>query len=186
MPKILPEHLPPEDLTEKERRNLTEHTTSRLVWGEGNPLAPIFIILDNPGARENTQGQSFLCASRDTLLQGAMHASLALEDLYVTYLLKARPLRKYDKEKARAFSEKYLFEQVKNHQPAVVFCLGNVVVQTYFQDPKAEVKHLREKTHLVRGIPTVVSYHPLAVRRRPNLRFIFNKDWALVRSLLSR
>jgi DNA polymerase len=31
---------------------------SRMVWGEGNPQAPIMIILDNPGARE---GNSFVC-----------------------------------------------------------------------------------------------------------------------------
>ena len=26
---------------------------SRVIWGEGNPNAPVVIILDNPGARED-------------------------------------------------------------------------------------------------------------------------------------
>ncbi len=184
MPEILPEHQPPEELSEKERRQLTAHTTSRLVWGEGNPEAPIFIILDNPGAREDPKGQPFLCGTRDTLLSGALQAGFNLQDLYVTYLLKARPVKKYDKAAAREFAKKYLFRQVASQRPRVVFCLGNVAVQTYFQDPAAEVKHLRQKSHLIRGFPTVVSYHPLAVRRLPNLRPVFNEDWSLVKTQL--
>lgn len=30
-----------------------------MVWGEGNPAAPIMIILDNPGAREDREGKLF-------------------------------------------------------------------------------------------------------------------------------
>ncbi|MDS1030645.1 hypothetical protein RDV78_09230 [Bacillota bacterium LX-D] len=28
---------------------------SRVIWGEGNPNAPIIVILDNPGAREDKE-----------------------------------------------------------------------------------------------------------------------------------
>jgi DNA polymerase len=42
----------------------------------------------------------------------------------------------------------------------------------------AEVKDLRGMWHIVRKIPTLVTYHPLAVRRRPNLMQQFMQDWS--------
>lgn len=48
-------------------------------------------------------------------------------------------------------------------------CLGDTVVQAMFDDREAHVKNLRGLWHVVLGYPCIVSYHPLAVRRRPNL-----------------
>jgi hypothetical protein len=51
-PVIWPEDkLPNEAVGYKECEICTEK--SRVVWGEGNPNAPVVIILDNPGARED-------------------------------------------------------------------------------------------------------------------------------------
>src|SRR5690554_4826235 len=111
---ILPEDPVPHHLTEQELNDLKAHSTSRLVWGEGNPEAPILVILDNPGARENRDGEPFLCGTRTTLQQGALQAGLELNQLYVTYLLKSRPLKKYDKEQARALGRSVLLKQIEN------------------------------------------------------------------------
>lgn len=184
-PHILPEEKPPFRITEKEQEELTSHSTSRLIWGEGNPQAPLFVVLDNPGAREDAAGRPFLCGTRETLQKGALQAGLDLEDLYISYLLKSRPLKKYDREKARLFGKKYLLQQVAEQRPLLVFCLGNAVVQTYFENPEAQVKQLRGRVHSLQGLPTIVSYHPLAVRRRPNLYPIFLRDWELARSLIA-
>lgn len=44
----------------------------RLVWGEGYPGAPLMIVLDNPGARENRSGEPYVCGTRQTLRR-ALH-----------------------------------------------------------------------------------------------------------------
>lgn len=53
----LPPGMWPEDATPCEHINcqkcLLSLQRSRIVWGEGNPDADIFILLDNPGARED-------------------------------------------------------------------------------------------------------------------------------------
>ncbi|MEK5389445.1 uracil-DNA glycosylase family protein [Margalitia sp. FSL K6-0131] len=40
-----------------------------MIWGEGNPNGDIYVILDNPGAREDREGNPFVCGTRQTLQQ---------------------------------------------------------------------------------------------------------------------
>lgn len=93
---------------------------------------------------------------------------------------KCRPLRKYDKERARAFSKPYLIEQINTIEPKYIVCLGDTVVKAMFDDNEASVKNLRGTWHTVLGYSAVVSYHPLAVRRRPNLMGQFLEDFEML------
>ncbi len=172
------ESLPPEAAGYKQCEVCTEK--SRIIWGEGNPKAPIVIILDNPGARENKEGEEYVCGTRQTLQRAIYEANLKADDIYITYLLKCRPLRKYDKERARQFSMPYLVKQIETIKPKFIVCLGDTVVQTMFGDSEAHVKNLRGSLHTVMGYPTMVSYHPLAVRRRPNLESYFARDFEML------
>jgi DNA polymerase len=152
-----------------------------MVWGEGNPEAPIMIILDNPGAREDREGNAFVCGTRQTLHQAATEAGLKRDDLYVTFILKRRPVRAYDKERVRqTCMMHHLTRQLKCKQPDFILCLGNTAVQSFFQDPDADVKKMRGAMHEVHGFRTAVAYHPLAVRRRPNLHPLFIEDLSYV------
>jgi DNA polymerase len=153
---------------------------SRMIWGEGNPRASIAVILDNPGAREDKEGNEYICGTRQTLQEALHHINLSAEDVYLTYLLKCRPLKRYNKEAARAFSKPFLVRQIDLMQPKYIVCLGETVVQTMFESSEAHVKDLRGLWHNVLGYPCIVSYHPLAVRRRPNLMRQFMEDWSML------
>ncbi len=157
---------------------------SRMVWGEGNPKAPVMFILDNPGAREDREGSPFVCGTRQTLQTAANEAGMASDQLYMTYILKRRPIRAYDKPKTRAICMNHLLEQLQKQQPALVVCFGNVAVQSFFRNPELEVKSLRGSWQQVNGYPTAVTYHPLAARRRPNLYPLLLEDMRLVASRL--
>ncbi len=183
--RILTEDPLPTYLTDEHRHLLNRHTSARLIWGEGNSAAPVFIVLDNPGARETKEGEPFLCGTRETLQKGISAAGLELEQIYVSFLLKARPLKKYDKEKARRLSLNFLLEQIKKHEPTVVVCLGDVGAKAYFADPQVSAKSLRAQRHILHGFTTVVSYHPLAVRRRPSLYRYFVEDLSLAAQTLA-
>ncbi|OQB25623.1 MAG: Uracil DNA glycosylase superfamily protein [Firmicutes bacterium ADurb.Bin182] len=153
---------------------------SRVIWGEGNPKAPVMIILDNPGAREDKDGNVYICGTRQTLQRSLNQANIAQDDIYVTYLLKCRPLRRYNKEEVRAFSKPFLIQQITSMQPKFIVCLGDTVVQVMFGDRNAHVKDLRGAWHEILERPCMVSYHPLAVRRRPNLMRRFIEDWYML------
>lgn len=65
----------------------------------------------------------------------------------------------------------------RRKKPKLILCLGHVAVQNFFRDKEVDVKSLRGKVHVVDGFSTIVAYHPLAVRRRPNLWKLFLEDW---------
>ncbi len=184
LPTIMPEDRAPDPDFSCDQCELAGHGT-RVVWGEGNPKAPLFVILDNPGARENKEGVPYLCGTRETLQTAAFEAGFGPDSMYVSYILKCRPRRAYDKERARSVCLGYLWGQLERANPRLVVCLGNVVCQAFFGDPGAEVKQLRGRVHRVRGYPVVTSYHPLAVRRRPVLYKFFLADWELAASRLA-
>ncbi|MBU8878436.1 uracil-DNA glycosylase [Bacillus sp. FJAT-29790] len=178
-PVLWPEEPTPEHFKNCSECGLNEHG-SRMIWGEGNPEAPIMVVLDNPGAREDREGNPIVCGTRQTLQEAVNHVGLIKEDVYVTYILKRKPVRAYDKERTRQICMIHLKEQLQFKQPALIVCLGNIAVQSFFQNPEADVKALRGKMYRVQGFQTAVGYHPLAVRRRPNMRKLFVEDWMFV------
>ena len=176
---LWPEEPTPENLINCNECGLDKHG-SRMIWGEGNPEAPIMILLDNPGAREDRENKPFICGTRQTLQQAVHQAGLKIDDLYVTYVLKRKPTRSYDKDKTRQICMNHLHQQLKLKQPQFIVCLGNVAVQSFFNNQEADVKSLRGKIHMNNGQQAAVAYHPLAIRRRPNLWPAFLEDWKLV------
>lgn len=61
-----PEDVPPDQAIPCDMCELSKQS-SRLIWGEGNPLASVWILLDNPGSREQERGTPFVCGTRQTL-----------------------------------------------------------------------------------------------------------------------
>lgn len=174
--EILPEEAAPQGLQHCDRCELSKQRT-RVIWGEGNSSASIVMILDNPGAREDRQGNSFLCGTRETLQRGMREAGLDIGSVYVTYLLKCRPIRAYNKPVAREACIPHLQMQLLKKQLLVLFGFGNVVAEALFPwREDASVKELRGNWHDFQGIPIGFTYHPLAVRRRPNLMKFFVDD----------
>ncbi|MFB9328153.1 uracil-DNA glycosylase [Paenibacillus aurantiacus] len=153
-----------------------------MIWGEGNPSAPIMLILDNPGAREDREGQSFVCGTRETLQRGLREAGIETASVYITYLLKCRPIRAYDKPAAREACSPHLHMQKGEKKPLIAFGFGNVVAEALLPDREgATVKELRGSWQDWQGTPIGFTYHPLAVRRRPNLMRIFVEDLVALR-----
>ncbi|GIO26559.1 uracil-DNA glycosylase [Ornithinibacillus bavariensis] len=178
-PEVWPEDPVPSCQTDCQECGLYRQG-SRMIWGEGNPKAPIMIILDNPGAREDRKGNPMVCGTRQTLQQAMHEAGLTKKQLYVTYILKRQPVRAYDKEKTRAICMQHLLEQLAEQNPKLIVCLGNVAVQAFFRNSELDVKGLRGKSHLVGEHTVTAAYHPLAARRRPNLYPLLREDMQFV------
>ncbi|WP_161485970.1 uracil-DNA glycosylase [Desulfotomaculum copahuensis] len=156
----------------------------RVIWGEGTPGAPVMIILDNPGAREDKEGRPFVCGTRLALREAMERGGLRPEDVFLTFLLKCRPIRSYDRESSRSACLPYLKEQIMDMRPRLLVCMGNVVTGTLFSGH--EVKDLRGRRLAYENLPALATYHPLAARRRPNLLKLIASDLADAAEYLKR
>ncbi|WP_257985281.1 uracil-DNA glycosylase family protein [Bacillus sp. T33-2] len=134
-PVIWPEEPTPGDQKACRDCGLYKHGR-RMVWGEGNPEAPILVLLDNPGAREDRDGNPFVCGTRQTPQQAADQAGLFMDNIYITYILKRKPFRAYDKDHARNACMMHLDQQLLAKKPSLLVCLGNVAVQSFFSKPR--------------------------------------------------
>lgn len=170
----LPEDPLPPDIPLQALEALADHG-SRVIWGEGRPGSPLMVVLDNPGLREDRAGQPFVCGTRRTLRAAAASAGLGSEDLYVAFLLKRRPTRAYDRQAARSACLPLLRAQVARNMPKALVLMGDTVVAAMLGDG-ARAKELRGQVLSVWGRAAVVSYHPLAARRRPALLPLVQED----------
>jgi uracil-DNA glycosylase len=186
VPEIWPEEAAPEAAAGCRGCELYKQRT-RVIWGEGGANARIVAILDNPGAREDKEGNAFVCATRGAMQRAVKAASLEMNDVYATYLLKCRPIRAYDKPAARQACFGWLNGQIEEKKPEVIVLLGLVVAQEILSKPDAQMAEFRGRWHEVfGGIPAVVTYHPLAVHRRPNLLKGFIADWRMAAERLRK
>lgn len=152
---------------------------SRLVFGEGDPKARAWILLDNPGAREDAQGHAFRCGTRQTLYEALTRRGWGPSTVYVTFVVRRRPRRAYEKESERRRCMGNFWEQWRAIHPALLMCLGDVAVKSVTGDPKASVKGRRQTWWMLGDTRVTASYHPLAVRRRPPLLALFDQDWEM-------
>jgi len=90
------EILAPEDVNKCVKCELCKQR-GRVIWGEGNKYASVMLILDNPGTSEYNEGIPFVCKTRKILQDAVRLSGLKEEDIYLTFILKCRPVRKYDK-----------------------------------------------------------------------------------------
>ncbi len=174
----LPEVLAPAEAAACTRCALCGHG-GRVIWAEGNQDAPLFILLDNPGAREDATGAPWVCPTRAALRQALREAGVPEEGIYVTWLLKCRPRRAYDREAAQRACRPYLSRQLAEVAPGAVAVLGNTALRAWLDDPRAEVRALRGQLLGGGPYPAICSYHPLAVHRRPVLAPFLAADLTL-------
>src|SRR5579875_1807915 len=157
-------------------------TGSRIVWGEGNKAADVWILLDNPGLREGRSGKPFVCGTRQTLHRTAAEHGYSEQDIYVTFVVRRRPTRRYPKDMERQMCMENFHKQLRPDGPRIVFAMGDVALSA-LMEAEAHVRDMRGRVHTWRDRILIATYHPLAVRRRPNLEKHWQEDWRLLQEL---
>ncbi len=149
-----------------------------MVFAVGSPEASFMLIGEAPGFQEERQREPFVgpAGEKLTLILKAM--GLARSDVYISNICKFRP----------AMEEDGGSQGTRNRKPTEVemrACLPFVMTEIAVIRPKClvalgataaaglglsgSVSSLRGKLHQVRGIPTVVTYHPSYVLREEKM-----------------
>ena len=143
---------------------------TRVVFGSGPASARLMFVGEGPGAEEDRQGLPFVGRAGELLTRIVAAIGLRREDVYIANIVKCRPPgnREPEADEVEACLG-FLERQIDLVGPRVLVCLGRVAAQTLLGDG-SPISRLRGNWYSVRGVETMVTYHPAALLRNPALK----------------
>jgi DNA polymerase len=151
-----------------------------IVFGDGDPNARLMFVGEGPGADEDQQGIPFVGKSGQLLNNMIAAMGLSRDRVYIANVVKCRPPGNRNPEPVEAGTcTPFLATQMDVVRPEVVVALGSIAA-TYLLGVKQSLVSLRGRWHTVRGVKTVVTYHPAFLLRDPNRKGDAWKDLQMV------
>jgi uracil-DNA glycosylase family 4 len=138
-----------------------------IVFGVGNPEAPLVFIGEAPGAEEDKQGEPFVGAAGQLLNKMIEAMGFSRQDVYICNILKCRPPGNRNPEPDEiAQCEPFLRRQLAALRPRMLVCLGKFATQCLLRSD-APISRLRGHFHEYEGIPLMPTFHPAFLLRNP-------------------
>jgi DNA polymerase len=157
---------------------------NKVVFGSGNPDADLMFIGEGPGAEEDRQGLPFVGAAGELLTRIIQAIEMTREQVYIANIVKCRPPGNRDPQPDEAAACRgYLERQIALVRPRVLVALGRIAAQALLGND-LPIGRMRGQWYEVRGIPTMVTYHPAALLRNPALKRPTWEDLQQVRDRL--
>lgn len=154
-------------------------TRTKAVPGVGSAKSGILFVGEAPGAEEDRQGEPFVGRAGELLTKiiGAMQneklipgVPLSRETVYIANVLKCRPPENRNPLPHEIEScSPYLMRQLEALEPRVICCLGKFAAELLL-GVKGTIAGMRGKVYRYRGSKLIVTYHPAACLRNPNLK----------------
>lgn len=173
------------------RQDLGECTRCRLyqgrrtiVFGAGNPRAPLMFVGEGPGYEEDVQGLPFVGPAGELLTRILQAIGLSRDEVYIANIVKCRPPGNREPEPDEiATCRPFLERQIRSVGPRVICALGRVAAQAILSTTRG-INELRGKVFSWQGVTVVPTYHPAYLLRNPGEKRKTWEDVKLVRSLL--
>jgi uracil-DNA glycosylase family 4 len=159
------------------------HERTQTVFGSGSPGAKLVFVGEAPGREEDLQGLPFVGRAGKLLTKMLASVGMTRDEVYITNILKCRPPNNRDpsEEESRA-CEPYLERQIELIRPALICALGRVAGQKLL-GRNASLSVLRQGLNYYGDVRVIVTYHPAALLRNPNLKRDAWEDFKMMRRL---
>jgi uracil-DNA glycosylase family protein len=152
--------------------NLYQNAT-QTVFGAGKTGAWIVFVGEQPGDREDIEGEPFVGPAGKLLDEALAEAGIAREAAYVTNAVKhfkweARGKRRIHKKPSQRELEAclpWLEAELKLVQPKVIVCLGATATQSVLGQAVRLKDYRGEFTPTSWGVDAFVTLHPSAILR---------------------
>ena len=138
----------------------------RFVPGEGCLNPRLLFIGEAPGKDEEEQGRPFVGAAGRNLGRLLEEIGISREDVFITNLVKFRPVSDAKRSKNRKPSKKEakawlpcLEKEMKIINPGIIVCLGASSAEALL-GRKIEMRKDNSRVFEWRGLKLLVSYHP--------------------------
>lgn len=157
---------------------------TQVVFGSGSGRSGLLVMGEAPGATEDATGLPFVGRSGKLLTQLLGEIGLSREDIFIANVLKCRPPanRAPKPDEARACAP-LLSAQIEALRPRLILALG-LSAARWLVGGKEPMSALRLSEHAYLGTKTLVTFHPAAILRNPNLRADAAADFARLLRLL--
>jgi DNA polymerase len=143
----------------------------RIVFGEGNPSAPILFVGEAPGSEEDQTGRPFV-GRAGQLLNQIIEKGMGLSraEVYIGNVLKCRPpMNRTPRDDEVRICLPFLKKQIAAIQPRVIITLGLPAAQALLGE-RRPMHQLRGNWMRYEGIPLMPTYHPAFVLRNYTLQ----------------
>jgi DNA polymerase len=159
---------------------------TKVVFGEGNKNAEIMFVGDMPLEMEDHMGKPFLGRGGE-MLTAMIEKVLGLsrENLYVTNLLKCRPLQTQALHETPFHTCKaYLFKEIELIKPKIIITLGEKAYH-YLTNDVSEFKEIRGSIIDNSNYLIIPTYHPNFLLKNPSLKKEVFMDLKKIKELLN-
>ncbi len=152
------------DLGDCTRCGLCE-TRDQIVFGEGDPAAPVVFVGEGPGADEDRSGRPFVGRAGELLSKMIAAVGWRREDVYICNIVKCRPPGNRDPRLEEvAMCQPFLEQQLRAIDPAAIVTLGKPATSTLLGRPVAITK-LRGQWQEWNGYALMPTFHPAYLLR---------------------
>jgi uracil-DNA glycosylase family protein len=149
---------------------------TQTVFGEGPVPAPVLMVGEQPGDREDLDGRPFVGPAGRLLDQALEDAGVVRAQVYVTNAVKhfkweprgKRRLHKKPVEREIAACHPWLLQEIAHVQPRLIVCLGATAAQALLgRTFRVTQQRGQIITHAEHGA-ILATWHPSALLRMPN------------------
>jgi DNA polymerase len=160
-------------------------TATRMVPGEGSPLASVVFVGEAPGATEDALGRPFVGRAGKLLDELLEAAGLLREEVWITNVVKARPPRNRDPRAPEVahWWMPFLERELALIRPSVVVPLGRHALRHFA--PAARIAEVHGRVLQDGERVLFPLYHPAAAIYNPALRATLFADAAALGSRLA-
>lgn len=157
-----------------------------LVFGAGDPDAPLMFLGEAPGKEEDEQGVPFVGKAGQLLTEIIAAMGWSRDTVYIANVLKSRPPEnRYPTPREVSACFPFALEQIRTIKPAVLVTLGNLATKTLL-GIETGIMSIRGKWQMFEGIPVMPTFHPSFLLRQPSgKRYVWKDVQEIVTKLSS-
>ena len=142
----------------------------KIVFGAGDPAAPLVFVGEAPGENEDRQGEPFVGAAGELLTKMIAAMGFTREQVYICNIIKCRPPGNRNPEPDEiAACEPFLVRQLGAIAPRVIVTLGKFAAQALLRSD-APISALRGRWKRYQGVALMPTFHPAFLLRTPSAK----------------
>ena len=159
-------------------------TAKSLVFGDGNPAAPLMLIGEAPGADEDREGRPFVGVSGQLLDRMLAAIGQDRTGAYITNILPWRPPGNRKPTPAEILlCQPFVERHIELVDPKLLVFVGGTAAGTLL-DRTEGITRLRGRWLAWREVPVMAIYHPAYLLRQPALKKDAWKDMLAIQQKL--